>query len=150
MANVCEFEMKIEGTDQSIEKAYEEMLGKQNSKIFPRTDILSTKKTTKQEREGGFFSMFQVSGQCDWSLAVSMLDSTKYQNEKQYEYATILDFAKKHNLDIEIYGSDGVNIEHYQVVAGELRLQENISTKDWVYLQKGEEITSSIKKLSKL
>lgn len=129
MANVCIVTMQITGTNASIESVLKEMFDRDTTKLFPRTDIVMQKDEAlmNMKRQGGI-STFTVFGQCDWAMDYCLLN-TKYTREDPYEYPSLMEYTKKHELIIEIFAVEGSLHEHGIVSFGEISFYDCYETR---------------------
>lgn len=118
MANVCIFTMQMTGREEDIQKAMYDIFEKDNTKLFPRTDIMMGREEALSyiAIENGIAS-FRLYGQCDWSMDTCLFNP-KYEGSTMYEYPSLAAFSKKHSLIVEAVSVEGSIFEHGLVSLG--------------------------------
>lgn len=124
MANVCIFTMQLTGLKENIAEAMNDIFEKDNTKLFPRTDIVMGKEEAMLTvREDGKASSFLLYGQCDWSMNICLFNPA-YKGSNVYGYQSLAAFSEKHCLIVEAISVEGSVWEHCLVRCGVVEKNE--------------------------
>lgn len=137
MANICDFNMRVRGKHENIEKFYNAMI--QNGNVCMG-------RGAEAEIEYEDDDVANINGWCKWSVLSAMIDNAISMRTEpnmwyfgpdvdasQFEFITLIEACQKWNLDMEVYSEEcGCCFqEHILVLNGELVANECVEWNEY-------------------
>lgn len=137
MANICDFDMRVRGRHENIEKFYNAMA--QNGNVCMG-------RGAEAEINYEDDDIANISGWCKWSVTSAMIDNAISMRTEpnmwyfgpdvdvsQLEFITLIEACQKWNLDMEVYSEEcGCCFqEHILVLNGELVADECVEWNEY-------------------
>lgn len=140
MANVCFFYLNVVGTEDKV-KEFCSILNGKNEKYFggieeieeiKRTNIINTK--SNKFKKGNLVSVF-FSGDCKWSVLISMLEEGYYEDycETDKNITNLEIETKRLGLFVEVISEEsGLSfMEHFIIDNGKILLEDCIDYEEY-------------------
>lgn len=139
MPNYCNYQMRIQGKPNDVEKVikiiqadynYDTMEFSENKHLFRVFDA-----DVMDDITDGDYRDVVINGNCAWSVFTCMMEGDgTYYSSMESEYGdrfrgtTLVKLSKDHNVMIEVYGEEsGCEFhEHYLIHNGELLVDETV------------------------
>lgn len=122
MPNLCDYDMRVEGKKDDIEKLHRIMKFKDEVHMYRifSADVYDLEKKNED------IYVASICGDCAWSVYVCMLEGPFCYYQGEQEGTSLLQLSKALNLKIEVYSSEsGFGFqEHYYIERGELKVNE--------------------------